>query len=172
MCKGVHRTLDILGRVQNVVTDRGTHFKGEFSHFLATHGINHRNAPLESPQTIGKVERHGGILKAMLRKTVQETLPSNIEEMEVVLSECVTAKNELARHQGFSPAQHVLGKQPRVPGSLTDEGENFGKLTTLVTTRRVRSICATEPEQKHRERLSTRTHRQKWRRPSRGTRHP
>ena len=58
-----------------------------------------------------------GVLKAMLRKTVQETLPSNIEEMETVLSECVTAKNELARHQGFSPAQHVLGKQPRIPGS-------------------------------------------------------
>ena len=109
-----------------VVTDRGTHFKGDFSHFLATHGINHRNAPLESPQTIGKVERHGGILKAMLRKTVQETLPSNIEEIETVLTECVTAKNELARHQGFSPAQHVLGKQPRMPGSITDESESFG----------------------------------------------
>ena len=114
------------GFPQNVVTDRGTHFKGEFSHFLAAHGTHHRNAPLESPQTIGKVERHGGILKAMLRKTVQQTLPSNTEEIETVLSECVTAKNELARHHGFSPAQHVLRKQPRMPGSITDESESFG----------------------------------------------
>ena len=62
---------------------------------------------------------------------MQETLPSNIEEMEVVLSECVTAKKELARHQGFSPAQHVLGKQPRIPGSLTDEAESFGTYHSL-----------------------------------------
>ena len=90
----IERWTSWVGFPQNVVTDRGTHFRGEFSHFLATHGINHRNAPLESPQTIGKVERHGGIPKAMLRKTLQETMPSNIEEMEAVLSECVTAKNE------------------------------------------------------------------------------
>ncbi|OLP90155.1 hypothetical protein AK812_SmicGene28317 [Symbiodinium microadriaticum] len=48
------------------------------------------------------------------------------KEIETVLTECVTAKNDLARHQGFSPAQHVLGKQPRMPGSITDESESFG----------------------------------------------
>ena len=127
MRESVHRTLDIMGRVPPKRGHRPRHAFQRRVFALSRHSwYNHRSAPLESPQTIGKVERHGGILKAMLRKTVQETMPSNIEEMEVVLSECVTAKNELARHQGFRPAQHVLGKQPRIPGSLTDEGENFG----------------------------------------------
>ena len=41
------------------------------------------DAPLETQQAIGRVERHGGILKAMVTKTGQE---------REVLSECVSAK--------------------------------------------------------------------------------
>ena len=114
------------GHPRVVATDRGTHFKGEFAQYLSQNGIAHKNAPLESPQTIGKVERHGGLAKAIIRKVVQDAQPSNIEEMETVVSEAVTTKNELSRHQGFSPAQHVLGKQPRAPGSLLDESESLG----------------------------------------------
>ena len=64
----------------------------------------------------------------MVRKIVQEAQPSNMEEMEVVVTEAVTTKGELSRHQGFSPSQHVLGKQPRAPGSLLDESESLGTL--------------------------------------------
>ena len=46
----------------------------------------------------------------------------------MVVTEAVTTKSELSRHQGFSPAQHVLGKQPRAPGSLLDETESLGAL--------------------------------------------
>ena len=88
--------------------------------------MRHHNALLESTQTIGKVERHGSILKAILRKTVQESQPSNIEEMATVLSECIAKKSELWRHPGFNPSQHVLGKQPRVSSSITDEAASFG----------------------------------------------
>ena len=44
------------------------------------------------------------------------------------MTEAVTTKSELSRHQGFSPAQHVLGKQPRAPGSLLHETESLGAL--------------------------------------------
>ena len=94
----IERWTSWAGFPQNVVTDRGAHRKGG--------------------ATWWHPERD--------RKTVPETLPSNTEEIETVLSECVTAKNELARHQGFSPAQHVRGKQPRMPGSITDVSESFG----------------------------------------------
>ena len=63
-----------------------------------------------------------------MRKIVQEAQPSNMEEMEIVVAEAVATKNELSRHQGFSPSQHVLGKQPRAPGSLLDESESLGTL--------------------------------------------
>ena len=81
-----------------------------------SHGINHKSASLESPQTIGKMERHGDILKAMLRKTAQETLLSNIEEMETVLSECVAAKNELySETPGTQSSSTRLGQTATSP---------------------------------------------------------
>ena len=52
---------------------------------------------LESLQTIGKVERHGGLAKALVSKVVQESQPSNIQEMEGIVAEAVTTKNELYR---------------------------------------------------------------------------
>ncbi|CAE7255946.1 RE2 [Symbiodinium natans] len=124
----MERWVSWAGHPQHVVVDRGTHFKGEFASYMGQHGIHLRNAPLESPQTIGKVERHGGLLKALVRKTVQEIQPSTWEDMVMVVSECVTTKNDLSRHQGFSPSQHVLGKRPRTPGSVMDEDESMGPL--------------------------------------------
>ncbi|CAE7246083.1 RE2 [Symbiodinium natans] len=124
----MERWVSWAGHPQHVVVDRGTHFKGEFASYMGQHGIHLRNAPLESPQTIGKVERHGGLLKALVRKTVQEIQPSTWEDMVMVVSECVTTKNDLSRHQGFSPSQHVLGKRPRTPGSVMDEDESMGTL--------------------------------------------
>ena len=89
------------GHPRVIATDRGTHFKGEFTQYLSQNGIAHKNAPLESPQTIGKVERHGGLAKAIIRKVVQDTQPSNIEEMETVVNEAVATKNELSAASRF-----------------------------------------------------------------------
>ncbi|CAE7249187.1 RE2 [Symbiodinium natans] len=128
----MERWVSWAGHPQHVVVDRGTQFKGEFAGYMGQHGIHLRNAPLESPQTIGKVERHGGLLKALVRKTVQEIQPSSWEDMVMVVSECVTTKNDLSRHQGFSPSQHVLGKRPRTPGSVMDEDESMGTLLARI----------------------------------------
>ena len=108
----------------------------------------------------------------MLRKTGQETLPSNIEEMEEVLSECVTAKNELARHQGFSPAQHVLGKQPRIPGSLTDEGESFGTYHSRFDESSPFYLRHRARAEAQRAFVHIWTRLEKWQRPFKGTQHP
>ena len=103
--------------------DRGLHNRGEMSKMLAAHGVEIIFAPLETPSAIGKCERHGGILKAMVRKMVAELETKDRDGMEMVLQEAVTAKNHLQRHHGFSPSQWVLGKQPRAPGCFTDESE-------------------------------------------------
>ena len=85
------------GHPTSIVTDRGAHFKGKFAQYLAQHGVHHHNAPLESPPAKGEMH---GVIKALMRKTVQESQPSNIEEMETVRTECVATKNdnELSRH--------------------------------------------------------------------------
>ena len=69
----VDRWISWAGHPKVIVTDRGTHFRGVFAQYLAEHGIQHKNAPLESPRTIGKVERHGGLANALVRKVVQES---------------------------------------------------------------------------------------------------
>ena len=68
---------------------------------MAQHSVQLVNAPLETPQTIGKVERHGGILKAVVRKVAQETAAIGQDRMREVLAECVSTKNEMSRHKGF-----------------------------------------------------------------------
>ena len=110
------------------IADRGTSFRGELATYLAQPSVQLVNAPLETPQTIGKVERHGGILKAMVRKVAQETAAIGQDRMREVLAECVSTKNEMSRHQGFSPSQHVLGKMPRTPGLVTDEPSDLGAI--------------------------------------------
>ena len=45
--------------------DRGLHNRGVLAQFCAAHGIQVSHAPLETPEAIGRVERHGGALKAM-----------------------------------------------------------------------------------------------------------
>ena len=56
-------------------------------------------APLETPSAIGKCERHGGILKAMVRKMVADLETIGMDDMEMVLQEAITAKNHLQLFQ-------------------------------------------------------------------------
>ena len=46
-----------------ITHDRGLHNRGAFAYGLAAHGVLIRQAGLESPEHIGRCERHGGILK-------------------------------------------------------------------------------------------------------------
>ena len=71
----------------------------------------------------GRVERHGDILKSMLTRVDNENPIADVGEFDHVLSMCCQAKNQLARHKGFSPEQIVLGKSTRVPASLTSDEE-------------------------------------------------
>ena len=119
------------GIPKNFVTDRGTPFRGACAKYLAQQGVQMHFAPLETPQTISKVEKHGGLLKATLRRVVQESQIEGLEAIKEAISECVSVKNDLIRHHGYSPAQHVLGKAPRRPGSCLDDAEDVGTLKAM-----------------------------------------
>ena len=114
--------------------DRGLHNRGVLAQFCAAHGIQVSHAPLETPEAIGRVERHGGALKAMARKVVAQTQAVGPGQLQAVLDECCLTKNSMLRHGGYSPSQWVLGKTPRGPPSFMEEnnGSDLGSFEDQV----------------------------------------
>ena len=106
-----------------VAGDRGTHNRGVFMQTLSKKGVRFNPAALESPEHIGRVERRNQTLKRMLNKVIKETNATGQEQVDMCLTECITAINELSRHGGFAPVQWVLAKFPRQPATLGDEEE-------------------------------------------------
>ena len=59
-------------------------------------------------------------MKAAVAKVVQEMQIRGKGEMALALSMVCSARNLIPNATGFSPAQWVTGRQPRVPGTLLD----------------------------------------------------
>jgi hypothetical protein len=106
-----------------VAGDRGTHNRGVFNQTLSKKGVRFNPAALESPEHIGRVERSNQTLKRMLIKVIKETNATGRQQVDMCLTECITAMNELQRHGGFAPVQWVLAKFPRQPATMGDEEE-------------------------------------------------
>jgi IS30 family transposase len=106
------------GAPKKVMHDQGCEFKGRFERLMERLNIETYVTPTDSAWQNGVVERHGGILKAMHRHIVQQTSASGEEDMEMTLLEACLAKNQLSRRHGFSPIQHVLGQDIRLPASI------------------------------------------------------
>ena len=60
------------GWPQTLSCDRGVHNRGVFARTLAPHGVLIHQAGVESPEQIGRVERHGGLFKAVLKRMITE----------------------------------------------------------------------------------------------------
>ena len=88
--------------------DRGTYNRSVIGSTLTKNGVAITPAGLEAPEQIGRVERRGAMLKKMMSKVIKES-------MDMILSECLNAVNEMTRHGGFAPAQWVLSRLPRKP---------------------------------------------------------
>ena len=82
-----------------------------------------RLAGLQAPEQIGRVERRGAMLKKMMSKVIKDTHASGRESMDMSLSECLNAVNEMTRHGGFAPVQWVLSRLPRNSATMGDEDE-------------------------------------------------
>ena len=88
---------------------------------LSKKGVIFNPAALESPEHIGRVERRNQILNRMLIKVMKEPNATGRQQVDMCLTECITAMNELSRHGGFAPVQWVLAKFPRQPATFGDE---------------------------------------------------
>ena len=105
------------GLPEQITCDRGLHNRGTLQRYMDEHGVRVVHAPLESPESIGRTERHGGLVKALYRKVSAEVHPTSKEQVEQVLIEVTRVKNSTSRIGGFSPAQWVLGRDSRTAPS-------------------------------------------------------
>ena len=80
---------------------------------LSQNGLVMRQAGVESPERIGRVERHGGLWKNVCKRIITHRGVAGTEDMRVALAEATNAKNALSRSGGFSPAQWAFGILPR-----------------------------------------------------------
>ncbi len=120
----MERWVSWAGWPKNLVCDRGLHNRGRFSRMLGAHGICPRNIGLESPEQLGRTERHGDIWKMNAKRVIRHRKVRGSAEMRMLACENNSVMNENIRKGGFSPAQWVLGKNPRDVGSIFDEDEH------------------------------------------------
>ena len=71
---------------KQLVTGHGLHFRGVLCRYLSGRGVQVHTAPLEAPEAIGHVERHGGIAKAMYKKVCAQTQCHGIEQAQISTS--------------------------------------------------------------------------------------
>ena len=118
-----------------------------FARTFAQHGVLIRQAGVESPEQIGRVERHGGLFKAVLKRMITEHAVRGFDDIKIAIAEAVSTKNNLSRNGGFSPSQWVFGTLPRGPGDQFDEQEfaDLGTTARIARARyRVRQTCRTQ----------------------------
>jgi hypothetical protein len=64
------------------------------------------------------VERRGGTWQNTFSKVVASTAPTERKEVDEIIDQVNFSVNTLPRIDGFSPFQHVFGREGRIPGSL------------------------------------------------------
>ena len=107
------------GAPNQVYSDPAGEFRADqWLNFLQSHDVIPR-VSTESWQN-GRAEKHGHIIKQMLDRYDNEEI-SSPQDFDGVLQACFQAKNALARHQGYSPEQIVLGKSKKLPASLCSD---------------------------------------------------
>ena len=74
----------------------------------------------------GKIERHGGVLKDMLRKVLIQNDCHDAEQVGWMANEVTMAKNMLAMKHGYFPSQLLFGREPRLYGEIEENGEPCG----------------------------------------------
>ena len=110
------------GAPLTIIADQGAEFiAGAFSEFCDRNSILFTPIDVRAPWQNGRTERHGGIFKALYEKARYLRAPRNEAEINLLASECVSAKNRMSNRSGYSPLQRVFGVTHRLPGDLCSD---------------------------------------------------
>ena len=77
--------------------------------FFAKNGVIPRQACVEGLQQIGRVERLGGMFKAVSKRQTREPLVTGLKDIRIAAADATCTKNNQGRNGSFSPSQQVLG---------------------------------------------------------------
>ena len=108
------------GSPKAILHDQGGEFEGSFARLLDKLNAGSQVTGADAGWQNGLVERHGAILKVIVRKSLDEVGAYDEDEIEMLLIAATHAKNQMASVHGFSPIQHVLGQDIRLPASVLD----------------------------------------------------
>ena len=107
-----------LGIPAAMTVDMGPEFVADaFMDVLNYHDVVVDHIPVEAPWMNGIAERAGGALKVVLRAAMHETSASGVDDVRMALTSALEACNGDVGETGYSAAQMVLGKNPRVAGA-------------------------------------------------------
>ena len=91
---------------------------------------------------LGKTEVHGGLFAKVLSKVLEERQPTNQAEWLDCVRQC-HVKNSTIQTFGFSPCQHVFGRNPILPGDLLTEPQLVIPCTASLQEDSLSRACAT-----------------------------
>lgn len=106
------------GQPQRFLADNGGEFSNKvYAELCERFNIEMAQTAAESPFSNGLCERHNGVLKLSILKTIEDTHCS----LQTALCWAVAAKNSLHGHNGYTPNQLVFGKNTNYPSVLTNK---------------------------------------------------
>ena len=118
--------VDAYGPPDFLFTDPDMVFKSEeFSRFLSRNSVIQRLSAAQSPWQHGQVERLHRTLRSQCERVFQSHHTCTPYQ---AATEVITARNELMRVEGVSPAVLVFGKLPKTPPSFAESDEDYDLL--------------------------------------------
>ena len=121
--------------------DVGTEFGSDFAKLLEHLKTRCKIHPTEAHWKGGVPERHGGILKVMIGKAVEQQSVTGLVEMKLVVAESVDAKVSLSRRAVFTPRKWVVGYDRALPGSVLDRPVDLGTHTLIEANAEIGRRC-------------------------------
>eukprot|EP00439_Symbiodinium_sp_Y106_P018541 s4730_g2.t1 len=102
-------------------TDGGPEFEAEFEHGLELDGTFGDKAAAYAPWQNGLTERKSGVWKVAFQKAMLDSGPRTKQEIQELVDNVNIAVNTMTRKDGYSPCQHLFGRDLRVPGMISTE---------------------------------------------------
>jgi len=117
--------LNWAGPPEQIILDPDPRFLGVFRLKCERLNIDLKYIAAEAHWQLGRKERHNHAYKECLVKVIDEMQLEGEEDIDIGVVQMNFAKNTIIHRAGCSPAQAVMGRQPRVPEGLLSSPENL-----------------------------------------------
>ena len=127
--------------VEVVLDPAPTMLGDRLQHMLENQGVVVRTIAAEAHWQLGRTENHGGWFARVLSKMIATQSPSNKTSWEACVRHA-HVKNQMIQSYGYTPHQHVFGRNPNIPGDLLSEPLHVISGTASLTEQAVQQAQA------------------------------